>query len=691
MSVSLRIVLMASRHPLVPSRVFSRSLVTVSAKLVAGCMVTLLAVGCNDPELERQAAFERQFKEVSAEYAKTVGGRPDLLSTNPSDESITALRAVADKAKGLSGGSPAQQTAARNFAASVYRTTASIEMARASWLESGEDIVRGLAMSASAVAADLEAIATASEGMNLTTARGHAESEKADGAKEARALQEAVRALEGPAGELNTQISQASTRLSELGQQAAVLLRKAHESSASAGLAFVEEASAIKAEARALTKRTALNQIESDALTAEARLVGSALRSAQGLQASATAALDLVNGFKADSDTQSAKCRELAKQLRGAADGMMKSIADERAGALKAAYEGAANDLASASADANGDALKHTLLCEELRMRVNQLTGMGAQGRMMQSAGGDNASGLGDLKAAAQTAITELKDKATAAADQFASAGEDPVLAGIKAYVDGVKKMADGMTVDLLLNPPAPVETKVAKSSGRSMSGAAAAAGSGSEADLDAMIARMGTLASDPVKGMEFMLGAIDDSSPEGKALKGLIKSSSEAMGPLMQAMVEKFGPESLKSLAAGAGGGMSAMANPAGMAGGKLTKKSNDGSKAVYTSEDGKEVVFVNTASGWKLDAAAGMDPAQAQMIAQAAPMIGMVMGPLKKAAEAVAAKIRSGEITSAEDAQAQLQAEVMKGMGGGFGGGGRGGFGGGAGGGAGREGDNE
>ena len=109
---------MASRFSLLSVRGFictpSRPLATVTAKLVAGCIAPVLVAGCNDPELEKQAAFERQFNEVAADYAKTLGGRPDLLSTNPSDESVAALRAIADKAKGLSGGSAGQQTAARS-------------------------------------------------------------------------------------------------------------------------------------------------------------------------------------------------------------------------------------------------------------------------------------------------------------------------------------------------------------------------------------------------------------------------------------------------------------------------------------------------------------------------------------------------------------------------------------------------
>ena len=208
-----------------------------------------------------------------------------------------------------------------------------------------------------------------------------ADGAKANGAKAMRALQESVRQLEGPATQLNDQISKGTARMSELGQEVAVLLRKARESSASAGLALVEEASGIKAEARSLSRKTAENQIAADSMMSESRLVSAQLREAQGLQAAATAALDLMNGFEADIDGQAAKCRELASELRRSADTLMKSIADERAGGLNAAYEAAATDLANAAADADSDALRHTLTCEELRMHVTRITGLGAQGR----------------------------------------------------------------------------------------------------------------------------------------------------------------------------------------------------------------------------------------------------------------------------------------------------------------------
>jgi hypothetical protein len=53
-----------------------------------------------------------------------------------------------------------------------------------------------------------------------------------------------------------------------------------------------------------------------------------------------------------------------------------------------------------------------------------------------------------------------------------------------------------------------------------------------------------------------------------------------------------------------------------------------------------------------------------------QMAPMIDMAIGPMKTAAATVAAKIRSGEITSADQVMAAFQQELMSS----FGGGGRG-----------------
>ncbi len=668
---------MASRISFVPScsaatRTASRHAAR-RASLVALCLATALGSGCNDPELEKQAAFERQFNAVAADYAKTLGDRPDLLSANPTDESIAALRAVADRAKGLSGGSAGQQAAARTLAASVYRTSASIELARAAWIESGQEIVRDLAMSASGLAADLESVASAAEALDLSDSRSKIDGQKSDGDKAMRALQEAVRQLEGPANKLADDVSKGTARLSNLGQEVAVLLRKARESSPAAGLALVEEAAAIKAEARTLTRKVAEGSTAGEMMMAESRLVNAALRAAQGLQSSAGEALELLNGFEADIDGQAAKSREMAAGLRRASENLMKSVADERAGALKAAYDAAATDLESASADASSDALRNTLVCEDLRLRVTQLTGIGSQGRMLLSAGGPSAAGLAEVRTTADAAIATLKEKANAAAEQYANAGEDPATAGLKSYADGVKKMADNLTADKLLAPPAFVEVKAAANSGRSGSGGGGGSGAGAAADgitdLNAFIAQLRS-AKDPSESSKLVITAMDDSTPTGKAMQSMASSMLDAMKPLFTAMTEKFGAEAAAKLAGDGGGGGGGLGGLGSLA--TITEKSNDGSTAIFSVQGGNDLTFVKTPKGWKLDMLAGMDDAQADQIAQMAPMMGMIIAPMKKMAETIAAKIRAGEYASAEEVQAAMQQELMKSLGGGgFGGG--------------------
>ena len=181
----------------------------------------------------------------------------------------------------------------------------------------------------------------------------------------------------------------------------------------------------------------------------------------------------------------------------------------------------------------------------------------------------------------------------------------------------------------------------------------------------------MSSAGDNPITGSQILIDAIDDSTPAGKAMKSMMSESAKAMQPMMEAMMEKFGADSVSKIGAAGGGagagGIGNMTSAAKMT--NLTKKSNDGQTAVYTTEDGKDITFVKTATGWKVDMLAGMDEAQVDQMEQMAPMMGMMIGPMKKAAESIAAKIRSGEIASADDVSAAMQMEVMKSLGGGGG----------------------
>lgn len=638
---------------------FPNRLARPFALLAAGSLAAAVLSGCSDPALEGQIKFDQTLAAISNEYAQALGGRPDLLASAPSEESLTALRAIADRAGSLTGGSQAQQTAARALSLSIYRTTASLAVARARAIESSHEDVRGIARAAFGLAAELDAIAEASGTLNLASDRAEAQRRREEASSQARTLQTSAASLESPMNLLESRMREANARVSQLDQENAVLLRKARESNPQTALAFVEEAASVQAEARAVRTSLANEDIARGELAINKSLVETKLESAKNLQAAAGAALELLAGFESDVKSGTQKTRDLAAELRARADELLKAVADERAGALQKAYESAAADLGRISG-ANG-ALANTLTTEELRLGMLQFNGTVAEAQALLAAKGADAAGVAELKSTAETLLASLREKSTAAADQMATAGEDPASAAMKSYVDGVKKTAGDADISKLFAPPEkPKPFKPAAS------GPSAAAPSGPD-NLADVLAKLGAAGKDPVSGGAVLVELLDDSSKGGRALKSMIGQSYKAMEPLLVAVKEKFGDAGAKAASDGMTQGLPGLGSLDFTA---LTETSNDGRKAVYETADGSELTLVRGASGWKIDMLSSLPPNEAAMIEQAGPMMGMMAAPMKKAAESVAAKIRAGEYDSAAAAMQAFQQEMMSAMGGLFGG---------------------
>jgi hypothetical protein len=653
--------------------------------LLAACVATALSasllVGCGDPKLAEQAKFEKEFNTVASSYESAVRGNTALLSSNPSSESVAALRALAEQAKALSGGTAAQQEAATQLAASMYRTAGSIELARVSRIEAEQEIARSVAFNASLLAADLDAIGAAAEALDYSNATAVPEAMKSATANATRTLQEEVRTLERPLGQLVAEISSRTAELARLESEAAVSMRRARESSAKIAEDYVNEAARIQEEARGVRNTLAEKTIEADDKAIALNLTQVELESVKAVQAAATEALDFVSGFRAEVDGAATKVRDLAAELKKKSDAIMKSIAEERAGALKSAYEAAAADFANAASSTGSspasDALRTALMSEELRLKVTEVLGLGSHGRMLAATGG---SDLAALKSQAETAITALKEKAAAAADAMAAISDEK-LAELKASIDETKKMADGLSVDTLLAPPALAEKpKTAKkssgagSTGRSMSGDAA----DRIDDIEAWVGQYNAaVESKPSSAVEMMLAVMDDSTSIGKAMKDMSAPMMSAMAPLYDAMQAKFGTTKLELGGGGMGGGGMAAGLGSGVS--SLEKVSVDADRAVFKDANGQETVFVKTDAGWKVDLtsaleAQGMSAEQfEQMLPMVQGMMGPMMGLMKKAAADVAAKIESGEITSADDAGAAMQAAIQEAAASMMGGGGR------------------
>ena len=327
----------------------ARSLSSIVAACTATALLLTGPVGCSDPSIERQAKFEKDLGAVAAEYSNLLGTKVDLLSSNPTEESLASLRAVAGKAKGLSAGSPTQESSARSLAASIYRTSGALALSRASSIEAEHEEKRSLAIAADSLADDLDAIAESAGTLDLGDSRAQAQGLKSEASESARRLQGAIAKFETPLNAATSRMSEAAARLSALDQENAVLLRKARESNPEVALTFVEEAAKVQSEARATRTSMSNDGLDAAELTSKKNLEESGLSAAQSLQSAASAALDLLGQFEGDVKASAQKTADMAKTLRVQAEELMKSVIDERAGALRAAYDAAAADFATAA------------------------------------------------------------------------------------------------------------------------------------------------------------------------------------------------------------------------------------------------------------------------------------------------------------------------------------------------------
>jgi hypothetical protein len=651
----------------------ARSLLSIVAALAATTLLLTGPVGCSDPSIERQAKFEKELGAIAAECSNLLGTKVDLLSSNPTDESLAALRAVADKAKGLSAGSPTQEAAARSLAASISRTSGVLALSRATSIEAAHEEKRALALAADSLANDLDAVAEAAGNLDLDDSRAAAQGLKSEAPESARRLQSAVAKFESPLNAASSRMSEAAARLSALDQENAVLLRKARESNPEVALTFVEEAAKVQAEARATRTSMSNNGIDAAELSSKKALEESNLGAAQNLQSAATAALDLLGQFEGDVRSSAQKTAEMAKTLRAQTEELLKSIVDERAGALRAAYDAAAADFANGS---SGGSPSTIALSDELRLQIRELEGLGAHGRALLALKGENAAGLADAKAAAETLIASIKEKSTAAVDQLANAGEEASAFPARAFFDEVKKMADGLSVDKLMTPPALVERpkavakKAGGASGRSMSGDGGAAGG--IADLDAWVKQMNELTANGEfeTVMDAIVGAADDSTETGRAMSNLTKRLMRASLPLQKALHAKFGKSTL-DVADMPGGNFGV---------GMMVVKSNNGEIASVGGVGTEQIVFRKIGGVWKIDYVealrrSGVSDEQLEAMGPAMAMMGETMAAsMERAMQEVAAAVEAGQFATLEEVSKAIVGKMADAIGGLGGGGGRG-----------------
>ncbi|MFM1833438.1 MAG: hypothetical protein RLZZ461_1754 [Planctomycetota bacterium] len=281
----------------------------------------------------------------------------------------------------------------------------------------------------------------------------------------------------------------------------------------------------------------------------------------------------------------------------------------------------------------------------------------------------------GSAGRAAEAAFEARKSALEAAETAFNEAlsslgniqGDDATATMTRATIERAISGVKGET----MAPPPTARTAAAPSSGGSSVASSSGTGFGTPAELANALSSMNP--ADTTRIAQAIQAKSDVARGLQKALSG-----GDVMSPLMDALAEAFPDFDPSEMADAAG-----MPGMGGGAAFGFSVKSVEGDSAkISDSNNTMTFVAARTGNGWIIDLDASMeaDPNLKMMAQMMGPMLEQMQKPMKQAAADVAARVRAGEFSSANEAMmafAELLEASLPSMPG-FGGGGGGGFGG-------------
>jgi hypothetical protein len=635
--------------------------------LAACCLVALLAA-CNDPQARNP--------EEATNAIRTWGQK--LVAANDAetlDERIEQCRTAAQRLASIPGASSEQQNAAALIAARGFLQAATFGMQKVDGMMAQDRaaramivgllpdmVVAGAALEAlgstnlSPIAAELERLATTFEaGGVLEGIDAEALAEKAEELKTAAATLQATAETSLAEARERIDASRSESPMSRVNasDEALVMTLEAREAARDGMVAEVAY------EALAATAMELASMADAD------QNLGAALeRAAQSVAAEAKRLLDAAKGNAEALAVMSAQVAEAAK-----------GIADRQGDALKQAVEAVTQDLEQAATNAG---------------RASSLNVSGQSARNEQLTIALLQARLADLRASAaiaDAAITNMIGKAGDVADDIEYEGTDPselVTAAVTAYksakesIDGSSASEESKTamkarIDSAiksLESPEDFAAEMAAKAGIALSSNAkrpakrpARAKAPAPAPLpdpvgfesaESLLEAMKT-SYDSVEGFDRIAKCISGRDATSRRDGQVLGTLSSAMGPLVVAMKTTFGAEALASL-------------------GESTAGAADAANATLTDVTDTEATLASGAQntklfkdgdGWFIDVASMPQEAMNNpMMKQLSAQIGMIAGPMRGAAEAVAAKITAGEIADPGAAMQAFQQAMMGAM---------------------------
>ncbi|MEY4182511.1 MAG: hypothetical protein RLZZ217_1137 [Planctomycetota bacterium] len=636
--------------------------------LAASCLVTLLAA-CTDPQAKNP--------EDATTAIRTWGQK--LAAANDAetlDERIEQCRTAAQRLASIPGASNEQQNASALIAARGFMQAATFGMQKVDDMlaqdRTARAMIAGLLPDMVVAGAALEAIGAT----NLAPIA--AELERLATTFEAGGVLEGIDAV--ALAQKAEELKAASATLQATSESRMAEARERLDASRSeppmARVSASDDALGMTLEAREAARDGMVAEVTYEALAATA--------------------LELAS--MADADENLGAALQRAAQSVAAEAKRLQDAAKENAEALEAMAAQVA-EAAKGIADRQGDALKQAV--EAVTQDLEQAATNAGRASSLQGASGQSARNeqltiallqarLADLRASAalaDAAIADMAGKAGDVADGIEFAGGDPtelVTAAVTAYKTA-KESIDGSssTEEAKTAMKAQVDTAIKSLESPEDFAAEMAAKSGIAVSADAKKpakrpARAKAPASAPLPDpvgfesaealLETMKGSYDSIEAFdriAKCMSGRDETSrrdgqvlgtiSGAMGPLVVAMKSTFGTEALASL-------------------GESTSGAADAPNASLSDVTDTEATLVSgtqniklfkEGDAWFIDVASMPQEAMSNpMMKQLGAQIGMIAGPMRQAAESVAAKVTAGEIADPGAAMQAFQQAMMGAM---------------------------
>ncbi len=634
-----------------------------------------LATACEDAKVAEANRIGNEIAEARLQYAQSMVSRPSAaLPADGADvveelaEYVRLRTNASNQLDGIAGriAPLANSSAAAALMLAEVRLDQGQLAAESMLAESRMLALRRAALLELAVAAaEVDAAAAQFSGISADQSTSSLEQT----ARAARAAASGQLAAELTSARRNAESHQKSLdefrgRADALTLDASNLLHEAAASDPVAAAALIAQSARLRQQAN----RYLVDAAESDRDRAEALAVAGDLEAevaaAQAAATGADAAAEAVREISSSLDSEAAKLRQTAADLRArVAEAAARSVASEdstfavaRAAAtngFSAAAEAARRAASGGSNSLQGPSQWIGFSADQGKAAVALAAAecLSAEAHLLQSlinldggSGNSLRTAFDTTVSARDAAVAEARDGYSAAADALAALPSDGSgsLAAVRAELDAAIAALAGRSLD---------SNASASGRGSSSGGAAAAAGGSDGPPFASAAALLAYLQSGGGNdgGVEALEQTFRATSPTGRRMLNATKAMATASEPVREAMLEVFGT----------GGGAIGGASLPGLDSASIV--SDDGAEASVDYGDG-QITFIAEDGFWYVDfdsmlSASGIDPSQAGLQAGMVEAMAKQVGPFFNM---FASRIRDGEFANADAAGIALMQEM-------------------------------